>query len=474
MSTAVRSVMPLLISLGLLPAVQAQATKAEIFGIVRDPWGLPVPGSTVNLTDTGTGVNFSLDTDPQGSYHFSALTPGNYSLNVSKPGFANLRRAGIVLRVGDQTNLDFALTVGAASESIEVTAAAPLLQVTRGTVSFTVEQNKIVTLPLDGRNFVPLLALSPGVNLPPGSVLPRFNGSRPRTSEYIYDGISVLQPEPGQVAFYPIVDAIQEFRVETNSPSAEYGRSNGGVIMVNQKSGTNSLHGTLFEFLRNEKLNARNLFATTGAKPRFRRNQYGFVLGGPVQKNKTFFFMDWQGTRLDTGVVRTSTVPTSAQRNGIFTQSIFDPRSTAQTPSGYVRTQFTANAVPITAFDPAALAVLNRYPTPNVFNGVNEATANNYRRVGSDKTAQDQFDTRIDRYFGSKQKVFARYTYLRDDSSPATPLPDGSGTFTAAFIGKTLTRADSFVGEHSWNLAPTSVNQIRFGFTRRGFNRSSL
>ncbi|MEP6961161.1 MAG: carboxypeptidase regulatory-like domain-containing protein, partial [Acidobacteriota bacterium] len=126
------------------------------------------------------------------------------------------------------------------------------------------------------------------------------------------------------------------------------------------------------------------------------------------------------------------------------------------------------------AFDPAALAVLNRYPTPNVFNGANEATANNYRRVSSDKTAQDQFDTRIDRYFGSKQKVFARYAYLRDDSSPATPLPDGSGTFTAAFIGKTLTHADSFVGEHSWNLSPTSVNQIRFGFTRRGFHRSSL
>ena len=142
-----------------------------------------------------------------------------------------------------------------------------------------VEQKKVVLLPLDGRNFVPLIALAPGVSLPPGSVLPRINGSRPRVSEYIYDGISVLQPEPGQVAFYPIVDAIDAFRVETSSYSAEYGRSNGGVIMVNQKAGTNALHGTLFEFFRNEKLNARNLFATTGDKPRFRRNQYGFVVG---------------------------------------------------------------------------------------------------------------------------------------------------------------------------------------------------
>src|SRR5689334_2933341 len=197
-------------------------------------------------------------------------------------------------------------------------ADAPLLRSAWGTASFTVEQKRVVSLPLDGRNFVPLLALSPGVNLPPGQLLPRFNGSRPRTSEYIYDGISVLQPEPGQVAFYPIVDAIEEFRVETNSYSAEYGRSNGGVIMVNQKAGSNSLHGSLFEFFRNEKLNARNLFATTGPKPLFRRNQYGFVLGGPVRRNRTFFFVDWQGTRLNTGVVRTSTVPTRAQKRGVF------------------------------------------------------------------------------------------------------------------------------------------------------------
>src|SRR6185503_6506271 len=228
----------------------------------------------------------------------------------------------------------------------------------RGTASFVVEQKKVVTLPLDGRNFVPLIALAPGVNLPPGNLLPRFNGSRPRTSEYIYDGISVLQPEPGQVAFFPIVDAIDEFRVETNSPSAEYGRSNGGVIMVNQRSGSNDLHGTLFEFFRNEALNARNLFATTGAKPRFRRNQYGFILGGPVQKNKTFFFVDWQGTRLDTGVVRTSTVPTSAQKRGVFTQPIFDPRTTRPTAAGYVRDPFPANTIPTTMFDPATRAVM--------------------------------------------------------------------------------------------------------------------
>ena len=319
------------ISLALASTLCAQSTKAELFGIVRDPSGLAVAGAAVDLVNTATEAKLAVQSGTEGNYHFFALPAGTYRIDIVKQGFATLHRDGIVIRVGDQISLDLELRVGEVSQSVEVTAAAPLLQSSRGTASFVVEQKKMVSLPLDGRNFVPLIALSPGVNLPPGNLLPRVNGSRPRTSEYIYDGISVLQPEPGQVAFYPIVDAIEEFRVETNSPSAEYGRSNGGVIMVNQKYGSNELHGTLFEFFRNEALNARNLFATTGAKPRFRRNQYGFVLGGPVQRNKTFFFVDWQGTRLDTGVVRTSTVPTSAQKRGVFTQPIFDPRTTRQT-----------------------------------------------------------------------------------------------------------------------------------------------
>lgn len=443
--------------------------------MIRDPNGLPISGAAVELTNTGTDVKLAAESATDGTYRFFALTAGIYQISVAKSGFTTLRRDGIGIRVGDQISLDLELKVGDISQSIDVTAAAPLLQSTRGTASFVVEQKKVVTLPLDGRNFVPLIALSPGVNLPPGNLLPRINGSRPRTSEYIYDGISVLQPEPGQVAFYPIVDAIEEFRVEVNSPSAEYGRSNGGVIMVNQKSGSNSLHGTLFEFFRNEALNARNLFATTGDKPRFRRNQYGFVLGGPVQKNKTFFFVDWQGTQLNQGVVRTSTVPTSAQRRGVFSQPIFDPRTTRQVGSTFVRDAFANNTIPMDRFDRAALAVLDRYPVPNVFTATGaEATANNYRRVGNDDTSANQFDGRIDHYLTARHRLFARYSYLRDNSVPATPLPDGSGTFTAAFIGKTLTRADSVVGEHTWNATPSAVNQIRFGFTRRGFNRSAL
>ena len=347
---------PLLLvaALRILPPCQAQATKAEVLGTVRDPSGGAIFGARTEILNRATGAVNATTTSDDGSFHLLALTPGTYQVSVTKAGFKTVRREGVTLSVGDRLQLDIELRVADLSEMVEVTEpTTPMLQDARGSVGFVVDQKKIVTLPLDGRNFVPLIALSPGVNLPPGSVLPRINGSRPRVSEYIYDGISVLQPEPGQVAYYPIIDAVQEFRVETNSYSAEYGRSNGGVIMVTQRSGSNEVHGTLFEFFRNEKLNARNLFATSGSKPRFRRNQYGFVLGGPAQKNKTFFFVDWQGTRLNTGVVRLSTVPTSSQRKGIFSTPVYDPATTRRAESGYIREQFPGNSIPTNRFDPA-------------------------------------------------------------------------------------------------------------------------
>jgi hypothetical protein len=221
----------------LLPgAALAQATTAELAGRLADPAGLPVGAATVTAQHTATGFTVTQASGLDGRYHFSALPAGAYRVTATKEPFAPLRREGILLRVSDHGTLDLTFALGEATQSIEVTAAPPLLQTTRGTVSFVAEQQKVVTLPLDGRNFVPLLALSPGVTLPPGSLLPRINGSRPRVNEYLYDGISVLQPEPGQVAYYPILDAIEEFRVETNSYSAEYGRSNGGCLLYTSPS----------------------------------------------------------------------------------------------------------------------------------------------------------------------------------------------------------------------------------------------
>jgi hypothetical protein len=459
---------------GFCISARAQSTKVELSGLVEDPAALPVADAEVRLLNINTQVEQAAMTSEEGRYHFFALLPGTYTITVGKSGFTTLRRDGVVLRVGDQVVLNLTLEIGNVTESVNVTADAQLLQSVRSTVSMVVEQQKVVNLPLDGRNFIPLIALSPGVMLPPASTFPRINGSRPRVSEYIYDGISVLQPEPGQVAYFPIVDAIEEFRVETNSYSAEYGRSNGGVIMVNHKSGSNDFHGSLFEFFRNEALNARNLFATSGPKPRFRRNQYGFVFGGPIRRNKTFFFAEYQGTRLQTGTVRTSTVPTSLQRQGMFGTPIFDPATTRQTDSGFVRDRFLNDTIPANRIDPATRAVINRYPLPNVFVNGQEAVANNYVRVGNEEVNQDQFGGRIDYHLNPRHRVFGRYAYLRDDSRGVSPLPDGSGVITTGITGDTLTRGDSVALEHTWTPAGNRVNQIRFGYTRRGFERASL
>jgi hypothetical protein len=231
--------------------------------------------------------------------------------------------------------------------------------------------------------------------------------------------------------------------------------------MVIGKSGSNEFHGSLFEFFRNEALNARNLFAQPGPNPEFRRNQYGATIGGPVRQNKTFFFADWQGTRLRTGITRFSVVPTPAQRQGIFTQAVFDPLSSP-------RTQFPNNTVPASRFDPLASQILQHYPAPNV------AGANNFVRTATEPDDQDQADFRLDRYFGQKHRVFGRYTFFRDDDNPVTPLPDGSGSLTSGVIGHAITRGDAFAGDYDLVLSPSTLNQFRVGYSRRGLTQTSL
>ncbi|MES1258446.1 MAG: TonB-dependent receptor, partial [Acidobacteriota bacterium] len=457
--------LPVLLPLALLGASLpcfGQAGKAELFGTIQDPAGLGVTKAKVTGREQATGARFEGTSDERGEYHLLGLAAGKYELSIAKDGFRPYRQTGLTLRIGDQIRLDVKLEVGPASQSVTVSAEASLLETASGSVNFHVNRQQIETLPLDGRNFIPLVALSPGVALPGGgSLLPRINGSRPRTNEYLYDGISVLQPEPGQVAFYPIVDAIAEFRLNINAYSPEYGRSNGGTVMVIGKSGSNQLHGTLFEFFRNEDLNARNYFAPAGAKPEFRRNQYGLTLGGPIRKNKTFFFADWQGTRLRTGITRQSVVPTVAQRAGIFTSAVYDP---ATSP----RTAFPNNTIPVSRFDPVATQVLQHYPQPNA------SGANNYVRTAVEPDNQDQFEGRVDHVFTEKHRAFARYAYLRDNDNPVTFLPDGSGSLTSGVIGHAITRGDGIASEYDWTLSPTTLNQARFGYTRRDVNQNSL
>ncbi len=422
-----------------------------------------------------------LTTGPQGVFSLPDLRPGSYRISAEATGFRPAVREGVHLATGERIRIDVTLTVGVFSDAATVTADASLLQTESSSLGEVVSNRSVMQLPLSGRSFLPLVALVPGVALPPGSAFPRLSGGRPRVNEYLYDGISVLQPEPGTVPYFPIIDAIQEFKVVTNAPPAEFGRFNGGVINLSTKAGSNTLRGSAFEFFRNEHLNARNLFAPSTApnpgKPEFRRNQFGFVLGGPIVKDETFFFGDYQGTRQSIGRVRISTVPTALQRQGIFTESvagrvpaIFDPGTTRPGTGGAVtRDPFPANTIPPDRIDPVAAELLSRYPLPNL-----PGTANNYRRVGSEGDDQDQFDLRLDHRASGRDQLFARFSYFRDLTDPVTPLPDGSGSLTSGAIGRTDTRAQSAVLRYVHSFGTNVVNDLRLGYTRRSVGRMGL
>ena len=493
-----------LILLSLTSVAHSQAAKSELVGEVRDQNGALVPNARVTLTEVATDQTASkISTD--GSFIMTNLKPGIYNVAVEAVGFKQSLREGVRLATGERVRLDVVLDPGSLTELVTVVQDASLLRTESGGLGQVISNRKIVDIPLNVRNFLSLVTLSPGVAQPPpttaGPSFPRINGGRPRTNEYLFDGISVLQPEPGQVAFFPIVEAIQEFKVEVNSPPAEFGRFNGGVVNLTTKSGTNEFHGSAFEFLRNEALNARNLFAPATAanpkKPVFRRNQFGVVVGGPVIKDKTFFFGDYQGTRQQIARVRISTVPTLAQREGNFASSL-GPLLFLQ-PNGSISTTVTANPVivtdtngnaiqarvgqifrpsdhraypgnqiPVNTFDPIAAELLKRYPNPT-----SSGAANNFTRIGTENTDQDQFDARLDHRFSDENQIYARFSFAKDITAPVTPLPDGSGSITAGVTGLTDTRAHSFAGNYIHVFNSRALNELRIGYTRRSIDREA-
>ncbi len=467
-----------LIVLMLIQPAYPQAARGSISGEVHDPSGSVIPNAQVKLVEVRTNQEYLGKTDEEGFYAILNLMPGSYSFMVEANGFKKFTQEGIQLATGERLRVDASLTVGNISDSILVTLDAPLLRTESGSLGQVVSNRSIIELPLNGRNYLGLVGLVAGVANSPGSTTPRISGGRPRVNEYLYDGISVLQPEPGQVAFYPIIEAIQEFKLETNSPSAEFGRFNGGVVNLTTKSGTNQFHGSVFEFFRNEALNARNLFApateANPKKPEFRRNQFGGVLGGPIDKDKTFFFVDYQGTRQLINRVRTSTVPTLLQRQGIFTEkisgvapAIYDPATTTpKAGGGYTRTQFANNTIPLTSMDSVALQLLNRFPLPT-----KSGTASNYTRSGNEPDDLDQFDVRIDHRFSTRDHVFGRYSYAIDKSSPVTPLPEGSGSITSGFIGVNSTLGQSFASGYIHSFSDRTANELRIGYTRRAISQ---
>jgi hypothetical protein len=448
---------------------QAQAAAGEITGVVKDQAGAAVAGATITITNTRTNLQRVVVSTGDGVYTAASLAPGEYRLDVEVSGFKPVRREGIRLATGEKARIDLDLAVGTLQEQVTVVADAPIVRAETASLGTVVENEQVVRLPLNGRLFIMLASIVPGVALPPNSVLPRINGGRPRTNEYLFDGISVLQPEPGQVAYYPVIDAIQEFKIESNSPPAEFGRFNGGVVNLTTKSGSNGVHGNVFEFFRNEHLNATNYFqASNPVKPDYRRNQYGGMLGGPLVKDRTFFFADFQGQRQSIGRTVTSNVPTLAERSGIFRQNIYDPTTTI----GNARQPFPNNTIPRNAMDPVALALLDRYPLPT-----NSGTANNYTRTANEIVNQDQGDIRLDhRFAGNGDQAFGRLTYFREHARPVTAFPDGSGTIPAGSVavGPQDTEAWAFASNHQHTFSTNLLNELRIGDTRRSVQRSAV
>jgi Carboxypeptidase regulatory-like domain len=450
----------------------AQVAGGRISGTVTDQAGAAVAGATVTVTNVETNRRRSVSSSRDGMYTAASLAPGNYRVEVERPGFKSVRRDGVRVATGESARIDVELPIGDLSEQVTITAAAPLLRTDTAGLGAIVAHEQLVQLPVNGRTFITLASLAPGVALPPNSQFPRINGGRPRTNEYLFDGISVLQPEPGQVAYVPVIDAIQEFRIESNSPPAEFGRFNGGVVNLTTKAGTNVFHGNGFEFLRHEALNARNVFQSgDSVKPGYRRNQFGGTLGGPLVRDRTFFFADYQGQRQAIGRTVISTVPTLLQREGIFTEAIaghvpvvYDPARTV----GSIRSAFPGNTIPRPRMDPVALALLQRYPMPT-----SPGTANNYRRTGNEIERQDQWDARVDHKFSSNlDQVLGRLSHVHDRFLPVMPLPDGGGV-TAATLGPQDTSAWALASSYQHVFSATVLNELRIGDTRRTVGRTA-
>ena len=404
-----------------------QVETARIGGTVTDSTGAVVPSAAISIIHVATHTTSALSTDQTGHYLSLPLRIGDYRIEASAPGFKKIVRSGIVLQIQDTAVVDFRLEVGQTTEQVLVTAAAPLLSTSEASQGQVIDNKRITDMPLNGRDYLQLALLSAGTAQPTnGSRFGGFSvgGQRAAQNNYLLDGIDnnnvQLAANGGQAeAVKPSIDAIQEFKISTNSFSAEYGRATGGVVNVTLKSGTNEIHGSAFEFLRNDKLDAKNFFDSADVdKPPFKRNQFGFSLGGPIRKNKTFIFGDYEWSRIRESRSLVNTIPTSAQRTGDFNgvAAIYDPATyNAQTKT---RQPFDNNVIPANRLDPVAVKAAAWYPAPT-----NSAIKQNYLANPSSQADIDKWDMRIDHALSQNDLVYFRFSSHQEYDPPSFTLP---------------------------------------------------
>lgn len=462
----------------LLSPAFAQVEQGVISGTVSDSSGARVAGARVVITNLETNVVSHTETGVSGHYRSIPLRGGRYSVAAEATGFKRAVRSGITLEIQQEAVVNLVLEVGAVTEEVTVTADVPLLQTTEASRGEVIDNRKIVDLPLNGRNYLQLGLLTAGTNVPPpGARFGGFSASGMRVSHnnYLLDGMDnnsnqhAGQSRTGEV-IRPSIDAIQEFKVQTSNYSAEFGRNVGAVVNATIKSGSNEFHGGLFEFLRNEKFDAKNFFDDPDDPvPPLKRNQFGGFIGGPILHNRTFFFFDYQGTYERRSGTAQTTIPTPAEAKGDFSNSIYNRRpASIFDPDTYnavtnARQPFPNNVIPASRIDKAGGNIAALYPTPN-----RSGPINNYFTNPLTKETTNQFDVRIDHNFGANDFVYGRYSHQNYEELNPQTLPG------AAYTGgvKHDNWGRSFVISHTHIFSPTLFQNLKVGYNRLDTLRS--
>ncbi len=475
----------LLVVLGLLCATFDTAlaqTSGEITGEVKDPSGAVMPNASVTVTNTSTNIGRATVTNSSGVYSFPNLVPGIYDVKVASAGFDSVVKTGVELQVQQTARIDFDLRVGQSTQTVEVSGLAALLTTETATVGTVIEEKRITDLPLNGRNFFSLVALSPNVTYgftaaaqaagreggSRAAVTMSLAGGRATWSNYTLDGITNTDVNFNLYIVLPSVDALQEFKVQSGIYPAEFGRA-AGQVNVSTKGGGNQYHGTAFDYLRNDALDARNydFLNTRPAKSPYRQNQYGFTLAGPVRipklfngKNRLFFMSNFEGFKSRTTRVASATTLTPAMRNGDFsvvTTALQDPLTRSGSAPNVTSSPFPGNQIPSNRFDKNSLLLMSRFdPLPNVVPAnPNALPLNNYQYSQKTPVDKNQFTQRLDFSESSKSQWFGRYSWTDELTINPGLTVDGQTLFT---------RASQWVLSNTRVLSGTKVNEARFGY----------
>jgi hypothetical protein len=471
-----------------------QSGTATITGVVTDTTGATMNGVKVIARDPDTGFSRETVTNETGNFNMPGLRPSSYDVTAEIAGFRRYSMKEFRVEVDQTARIDIQMEVGQVTEQIEVKGTAQLLHTENATIGAVIEQRRILELPLNGRNFAALALLVPGVNSgAPGTSTGggmSIGGARPEQNAFQLDGVTNSDQYDNDIAFRPSIDSIEEFKIEVSNYSAEFGKGGGGQINVITKSGTNQFHGSLYEFNRNDVVQARNLFQRDPnfvnkegkfIAPPYNRNEFGAAGGGPIKKDRTFFFGYYEGLRNVRGQTGLRTVPNAAVRAGdfssnlgrqlgtdalgrsVFANQIFDARSSRQVAGStrFIRDPFPGNKIPLSYFDPVAAKILQTdlWPGPNVPGERDASTGNprqNYADGRSNRSENDQFMARVDHRFTQNDNVYVRYGYLNTDSfSPGN------------FVGnERLNPGSKHVVSASYTkaISASKINEVRFGY----------